>query len=39
MVYITAALRDSERGVLNVTAGLRESEGHIYMYQEETPYK
>ena len=23
-------------GVLNLTAGLKESEGHIYIYQEET---
>ena len=35
----TASHRDSERGVLNVTVGLRESEGHIFMYQEEIPYK
>ena len=36
---ITAGLKNSVGCVLKFTTGFRESEGHIYMYQEETPNK
>ena len=37
--HITAGLENSVGSSLKFTAGLRESEGHIYIYQEETPNK
>ena len=39
VLSITEGPGDSEGSVINVTLGLRESEGHIYIYQEETPNK
>ena len=36
---ITAGLGNLVGSSLKFTAGLRESEGHIYIYQEETPNK
>ena len=36
---ITAGLENSVGSSLKITAGLRESECHIYIYQEETPNK
>ena len=39
VLNITEGPGDSEGSVINVTLGLRESEGHIYIYQVETPYK
>ena len=36
---ITTGLGNSVGSVIKFTAGFRESEGHIYIYQEETPNK
>ena len=36
---ITTGLGNSVGSVVKFTAGFRESEGHIYIYQEETPNK